>query len=184
MATNHFDTIVISERQRSSVIIHDDISVSANEWTAAAELVFCFKTNLYALFMIDHNCLLLITSASRYRYPLPPNSLVYLYWIKHWMYHGSPDYVTCHAYLLTDAVKNTFTRHSSTGTQTEKQSKPGSNEVWCSQVACIWGDLRAHSMTDKDQGMYRASKMKQAPYSLEKAEWKPRHNAINIKLLH
>jgi len=43
--------------------------------------------------MIGRNCLLLITSASGYQYPLPPNSLVYLYWRKHCIYRGSPNHI-------------------------------------------------------------------------------------------
>jgi len=39
------------------------------------------------------------------------------------MYHGSPNYITYHAYLLTEVVKNAFKRHSSTGTQTDRETE-------------------------------------------------------------
>lgn len=117
------------------MIILDNISVSANETNS------CCNTNsergekkkmFHVLFIIGHNCPLLITSASRYQYPLPSNSLVYLYRRKHRQYHGSPNYITCHADILTEFVKNTsITFHLQVHTLTQEPCKPGRYKAWC-----------------------------------------------------
>lgn len=127
------------------------------------------KTKLYALFMIGHNCLLLITSASGYQYPLPSNSLVYLYWRKHCLYRGSPNYITCHADLLTEIVKNAFTRHSSAGTHTDRgatHARPWQSMVFSGNL--LWKQYTC-SFRDR-QGARRVSCIKHKTDSLQLGE--------------